>query len=131
MFTMIALSVFGQTKTKSDSILVSRLDLIKQIELNDKRKAQWDYCVETITKADSVVLASRRYIASLDTVIGLKDETINLLTLAKDVAIDNRNELRNQLKIQKRKTLIKSVGLGVGGLGVGVTLGAVLMLLKD
>ena len=131
MFTMIALSVFGQTKTKSDSILVSRFDLIKQIELNDKRNAQWDYCVDAVSKADSVVVASRRYIASLDTVIALKDETMSLLTLAKDIAIDNRNELKKQLKLQKRKTLIKSVGWGVGGLGVGVTIGAVMMLLKD
>lgn len=129
MLVTIASQVFGQVK--SDSVLVSRIDLIKQIELNDKRKAQWDYCVETITKADSVVFASRRYIASLDTVIALKDETISLLTLAKQVAIDNRNELKKQLKLQKRKTLIKSVGWGVGGLGVGVTLGAVLMLLKE
>lgn len=129
MFTMIALSVFGQTKTKSDSILVSRFDLIKQIELNDKRKAQWDYCVETITKADSVVFASRRYIASLDTVIALKDETISLLTLAKDIAIDNRNELKKQLKLQKRKTLIKSLGWGVGGVGLGVILGVTTVIL--
>ena len=126
---MTAFQVFGQVK--SDSILVSRLDLVKQIELNDKRKAQWDYCVEAVTKADSVVVASRQYIASLDTVIALKDETISLLTLAKDLAIDNRNELRKQLKLQKRKTLIKSVGWGVGGVGLGVTVGAVLMLLKD
>jgi len=131
MFTMIALSVFGQTKTKSDSILVSRIDLIKQIEINDKRKAQWDYCVDAVSKADSVVVASRRYIASLDTVIALKDETISLLTLAKDVAIDNRNELRKQLKLQKRKTLIKSVGWGLGGSGLGLTVGAVLILIKD
>lgn len=129
MLVTIALQVFGQVK--SDSVLVSRLDLIKQIELNDKRKAQWDYCVDAVSKADSVVFASRRYIASLDTVIALKDETISLLTLAKQVAIDNRNELKKQLKLQKRKTLIKSVGWGVGGLGVGVTLGSVLMLLKD
>jgi hypothetical protein len=121
--------VFGQVKTKSDSILVSRLDLIKQIELNDKRKAQWDYCVEAITKADSVVLASRKYIASIDTVIALKDETISLLTLAKDIAIDNRNELKKQLKLQKRKTLIKSVGWGVGGLGLGVILGVTAVIL--
>ena len=126
---MTALQVFGQVK--SDSVLVSRLDLIKQIEINDKRKAQWDYCVDAVSKADSVVVASRRYIASLDTVIALKDETISLLTLAKNVAIDNRNELKKQLNLQKRKTLIKSVGWGVGGFGVGVTLGAVLMLLKD
>lgn len=129
MLVTIALQVFGQVK--SDSVLVSRIDLVKQIELNDKRKAQWDYCVEAISKADSVVVASRRYIASLDTVIALKDETITLLTFAKQVAIDNRNELKKQLKLQKRKTLIKSVGWGVGGLGVGVTIGAVLMLLKD
>lgn len=122
---MIALSVFGQTKTKSDSILVSRLDLIKQIELNDKRKAQWDYCVEAITKADSVLLASQRYIASLDTVIALKDETISLLTLAKNVAIDNRNELKKQLKAQKRKTLHSSLGWGIGGGGVGFVAGVV------
>jgi len=126
---MIASCVFGQVKTKSDSILVSRLDLIKQIELNDKRKAQWDYCVEAITKADSVVVASRRYIASLDTVIALKDETISLLTLAKDIAIDNRNELKKQLKLQKRKTLIKSVGWGVGGVGLGVILGVTAVIL--
>lgn len=121
MLVMTASQVYGQVK--SDSILVSRLDLIRQIELNDKRKAQWDYCVDAVSKADSVVLASRRYIASLDTVIVLKDETISLLTLAKDVAIDNRNELREQLKLQKRKTLIKSVGWGVGGVGLGVILG--------
>lgn len=129
MFTMIALSVFGQTKTKSDSILVSRLDLIKQIELNDKRKAQWDYCVDAVSKADSVVVASRRYIASLDTVIALKDETMSLLTLAKEVAIDNRNELKEQLKLQKRKTLIKSLGWGVGGVGLGVILGVTTVIL--
>jgi len=51
--------------------------------------------------------------------------------LAKEVEIDNGNELRKELKIQERKTFIKSVGLCVGGLGVGVTIGAVLMLLKD
>ena len=118
---MTALQVFGQVK--SDSILVSRLDLIKQIELNDRNKAELDYCVDAISVADSVVLASRRYIASLDTVIALKDETISLLTLAKDIAIDNRNELKKQLKLQKRKTLIKSVGWGVGGVGLGVILG--------
>ena len=118
---MTASQVYGQIK--SDSILVSRLDLIKQIELNDTNKAELDYCVDAISVADSVVLASRRYIASLDTVIALKDETISLLTLAKQVAIDNRNELREQLKLQKRKTLIKSVGWGVGGVGLGVILG--------
>jgi len=99
------------------------LDLIKQIELNDRNKAELDHSNKVISVADSVVLASRRYIASLDTVIALKDETISLLTLAKDIAIDNRNELREQLKDQKRKTLIKSVGWGVGGVGLGVILG--------
>ena len=118
---MIASQVYGQVK--SDSILVSRLDLIKQIELNDRNKAELNHSNKVISVADSVVLASRRYIASLDTVIALKDETISLLTLAKDVAIDNRNELKKQLKLQKRKTLIKSVGWGVGGVGLGVILG--------
>jgi hypothetical protein len=118
---MTASQLFGQIK--SDSILVSRLDLIKQIELNDRNKAELNHSNKVISVADSVVLASRRYIASLDTVIALKDETISLLTLAKDVAIDNRNELRKQLKLQKRKTLIKSVGWGVGGVGLGVILG--------
>jgi len=118
---MTASQVYGQVK--SDSILVSRLDLIKQIELNDRNKAELDHSNKVISVADSVVLASRRYIASLDTVIALKDETISLLTLAKDIAIDNRNELREQLKDQKRKTLIKSVGWGVGGVGLGVILG--------
>ena len=121
MLVMIASQVFGQVK--SDSILVSRLDLIKQIELNDRNKAELDHSNKVISVADSVVLASRRYIASLDTVIALKDETISLLTLAKDIAIDNRNELKKQLKDQKRKTLIKSLGWGVGGLGLGVILG--------
>ena len=121
MLVMIASQLFGQVK--SDSILVSRLDLIKQIELNDRNKAELDHSNKVISVADSVVLASRRYIASLDTVIALKDETISLLTLAKDIAIDNRNELREQLKDQKRKTLIKSVGWGVGGVGLGVILG--------
>ena len=118
---MIASQVYGQVK--SDSILVSRLDLIKQIELNDRNKAELNHSNKVISVADSVVLASRRYIASLDTVIALKDETISLLTLAKDIAIDNRNELKKQLKLQKRKTLIKSVGWGVGGVGLGVILG--------
>ena len=118
---MTALQTFGQVK--SDSILVSRLDLIKQIELNDRNKAELNHSNKVISVADSVVLASRRYIASLDTVISLKDETISLLTLAKQVAIDNRNELRKQLKLQKRKTLIKSVGWGVAGAGLGVILG--------
>jgi len=118
---MTASQVYGQVK--SDSILVSRIDLIKQIELNDRNKAELDHSNKVISVADSVVLASRRYIASLDTVIALKDETISLLTLAKDIAIDNRNELREQLKDQKRKTLIKSVGWGVGGVGLGVILG--------
>jgi len=118
---MTASQVYGQVK--SDSILVSRIDLIKQIELNDRNKAELDHSNKVISVADSVVLASRRYIASLDTVIALKDETISLLTLAKDIAIDNRNELREQLKYQKRKTLIKSVGWGVGGVGLGVILG--------
>ena len=121
MLVMIASQVYGQVK--SDSILVSRLDLIKQIELNDRNKAELDHSNKVISVADSVVLASRRYIASLDTVIALKDETISLLTLAKDIAIDNRNELKKQLKDQKRKTLIKSLGWGVGGLGLGVILG--------
>jgi len=121
MLVMTASQVYGQVK--SDSILVSRLDLIKQIELNDRNKAELDHSNKVISVADSVVLASRRYIASLDTVIALKDETISLLTLAKDIAIDNRNELREQLKDQKRKTLIKSVGWGVGGVGLGVILG--------
>ena len=118
---MTASQVFGQVK--SDSILVSRLDLIKQIELNDRNKAELDHSNKVISVADSVVLASRRYIASIDTVIALKDETISLLTLAKDIAIDNRNELKKQLKLQKRKTLIKSVGWGVAGAGLGVILG--------
>jgi hypothetical protein len=121
MLVMTASQVYGQVK--SDSILVSRIDLIKQIELNDRNKAELDHSNKVISVADSVVLASRRYIASLDTVIALKDETISLLTLAKDIAIDNRNELREQLKDQKRKTLIKSVGWGVGGVGLGVILG--------
>jgi hypothetical protein len=124
---MIASQVFGQVK--SDSILVSRLDLIKQIELNDRNKAELDHSNKVISVADSVVLASRRYIASLDTVIALKDETISLLTLAKDVAIDNRNELKKQLKLQKRKTLIKSVGWGVAGAGLGVILGVTAVIL--
>ena len=124
---MTASQVYGQVK--SDSILVSRLDLIKQIELNDRNKAELDHSNKVISVADSVVLASRRYIASLDTVIALKDETISLLTLAKDIAIDNRNELRKQLKLQKRKTLIKSVGWGVGGVGLGVILGVTAVIL--
>ena len=124
---MTASQVFGQVK--SDSILVSRLDLIKQIELNDRNKAELNHSNKVISVADSVVLASRRYIASLDTVIALKDETISLLTLAKDVAIDNRNQLKKQLKLQKRKTLIKSVGWGVGGVGLGVILGVTAVIL--
>jgi hypothetical protein len=87
--------------------------------------------VETITKADSAALTASLYLASKDTIIKSQSETISLLTLAKDVAIDNRNELKKQLKLQKRKTLIKSVGLSVGFFGVGATVGAVLMLLKD
>ena len=124
---MTASQVYGQVK--SDSILVSRLDLIKQIELNDRNKAELNHSNKVISVADSVVLASRKYIASLDTVIALKDETISLLTLAKDIAIDNRNELREQLKLQKRKTLIKSVGWGVGGVGLGVILGVTAVIL--
>ena len=124
---MIASQVYGQVK--SDSILVSRLDLIKQIELNDSNKAEIEHSNKVISVADSVVLASRKYIASLHTVIALKDETISLLTLAKDVAIDNRNELKKQLKLQKRKTLIKSVGWGVGGVGLGVILGITAVIL--
>ena len=127
MLVMTASQLFGQVK--SDSILVSRLDLIKQIELNDRNKAELNHSNKVISVADSVVLASRRYIASLDTVIALKDETISLLTLAKDIAIDNRNELRKQLKLQKRKTLIKSVGWGVGGVGLGVILGVTAVIL--
>jgi hypothetical protein len=124
---MTASQLFGQVK--SDSILVSRIDLIIQIELNDRNKAELNHLNKVISVADSVVLASRRYIASLDTVIALKDETISLLTLAKDVAIDNRNELKKQLKLQKRKTLIKSVGWGVGGVGLGVILGVTAVIL--
>jgi hypothetical protein len=124
---MTASQVFGQVK--SDSILVSRIDLIRQIELNDRNKAELNHSNKVISVADSVVLASRRYIASLDTVIALKDETISLLTLAKDIAIDNRNELKKQLKLQKRKTLIKSVGWGVGGVGLGVILGVTAVIL--
>jgi hypothetical protein len=127
MLVMTASQLFGQVK--SDSILVSRIDLIKQIELNDRNKAELNHSNKVISVADSVVLASRRYIASLDTVIALKDETISLLTLAKDVAIDNRNELMEQLKLQKRKTLIKSVGWGVGGVGLGVILGVTAVIL--
>lgn len=127
MLVMTALQVYGQVK--SDSILVSRLDLIKQIELNDRNKAELNHSNKVISVADSVVLASRKYIASLDTVIALKDETISLLTLAKDIAIDNRNELKKQLKDQKRKTLIKSVGWGVGGVGLGVILGVTAVIL--
>jgi hypothetical protein len=127
MLVMIASQVYGQVK--SDSILVSRLNLIKQIELNDRNKAEIDHSNKVISVGDSVVLASRKYIASLDTVIALKDETISLLTLAKDVAIDNRNQLREQLKLQKRKTLIKSVGWGVGGVGLGVILGVTAVIL--
>jgi hypothetical protein len=121
MLVMTASQVYGQVK--SDSILVSRIDLIKQIELNDRNKAELNHSNKVISVADSVVMASRRYIASLDTVIALKDETISLLTLAKDIAIDNRNELKKQLRLQKQKTLIKSVGWGVGGVGLGVILG--------
>ena len=124
---MTASQVYGEIK--SDSILVSRIDLIKQIELNDSNKAELDHSNKVISVADSVVLASRKYIASLDTVIALKDETISLLTLAKDIAIDNRNELKKQLKLQKRKTLIKSVGWGVGGVGLGVILGVTAVIL--
>jgi hypothetical protein len=127
MLVMTASQLFGQVK--SDSILVSRIDLIIQIELNDRNKAELNHLNKVISVADSVVLASRRYIASLDTVIALKDETISLLTLAKDVAIDNRNELKKQLKLQKRKTLIKSVGWGVGGVGLGVILGVTAVIL--
>ena len=127
MLVMTALQTFGQVK--SDSILVSRIDLIKQIELNDRNNAEIEHSNKVISVADSVVLASRRYIASLDTVIALKDETISLLTLAKDIAIDNRNELREQLKDQKRKTLIKSVGWGVAGAGLGVNLGVTAVIL--
>ena len=127
MLVMTASQLFGQVK--SDSILVSRIDLIKQIELNDRNKAELDHSNKVISVADSVVLASRKYIASLDTVIALKDETISLLTLAKDIAIDNRNELKKQLKLQKRKTLIKSVGWGVGGVGLGVILGVTAVIL--
>jgi len=127
MLVMTASQVYGQVK--SDSILVSRLDLIKQIELNDRNKAELNHSNKVISVADSVVIASRRYIASLDTVIALKDETISLLTLAKDIAIDNRNQLREQLKLQKRKTLIKSVGWGVGGVGLGVILGVTAVIL--
>jgi hypothetical protein len=127
MLVMTASQVYGQVK--SDSILVSRIDLIKQIELNDRNKTGLDHSNKVISVADSVVLASRRYIASLDTVIALKDETISLLTLAKDIAIDNRNELNKQLKLQKRKTLIKSVGWGVGGVGLGVILGVTAVIL--
>jgi hypothetical protein len=127
MLVMTASQVYGQLK--SDSILVSRIDLIKQIELNDRNKAELNHSNKVISVADSVVLASRKYIASLDTVIALKDETISLLTLAKDVAIDNRNELNKQLKLQKRKTLIKSVGWGVGGVGLGVILGVTAVIL--
>ena len=127
MLAMTASQVFGQVK--SDSILVSRIDLIKQIELNDRNKAEINHSNKVISVADSVVLASRRYIASLDTVIALKDETISLLTLAKQVAIDNCNQLKKQLKDQKRKTLIKSVGWGVGGVGLGVILGVTAVIL--
>ena len=127
MLVMIASQLFGQVK--SDSILVSRLAVIKQIELNDRNKAELDHSNKVISVADSVVIASRRYIASLDTVIALKDETISLLTLAKDIAIDNRNQLKKQLKDQKRKTLIKSVGWGVGGVGLGVILGVTAVIL--
>ena len=127
MLVMTASQVYGQVK--SDSILVSRIDLIKQIELNDRNKAELNHSNKVISVADSVVIASGRYIASLDTVIALKDETISLLTLAKDIAIDNRNELKKQLKLQKRKTLIKSVGWGVGGVGLGVILGVTAVIL--
>ncbi len=127
MLVMTASQVYGQLK--SDSILVSRLDLIKQIELNDRNKAELNHSNKVISVADSVVLASRKYIVSLDTVIALKDETISLLTLAKDIAIDNRNQLREQLKLQKRKTLIKSVGWGVGCVGLGVIFGVTAVIL--
>jgi hypothetical protein len=127
MLVMTASQLFGQVK--SDSILVSRIDLIRQIELNDRNKAEIEHSNKVISVADSVVIASRKYIASLDTVIALKDETISLLTLAKDIAIDNRNELKKQLKLQKRKTLIKSVGWGVGGVGLGVILGVTAVIL--
>ena len=127
MLLMTASQVYGQVK--SDSILVSRIDLIKQIELNDRNKAELNHSDKVISVADSAVIASRRYIASLDTVIALKDETISLLTLAKDIAIDNRNELKKQLKLQKRKTLLKSVGWGVAGAGLGVILGVTAVIL--
>ena len=126
---MTALQVFGQVK--SDSILVSRIDLIKQIELNDKRKAQWDYCVDAVSKADSVVFASRRYIASLDTVIALKDETISLLTLAKDVAINTTKLQTAQLKAERRKGNRKAIGWGVGSGAVGFMVGATLILIRN
>lgn len=128
---MIASQLFGQAN--SGSILVSRAELKKQIDLNDKHKAQWKYCVETITKADSAALTATLYLASKDTIIKSQSETISLLTLAKDVAIDNRNELKKQLKLQKKKGTQKAVaiGLGSGAGGAGFTAIIVLMRRKD
>ena len=129
MLLMTALQTFGQVK--SDSILVSRIDLIKQIELNDKRKAQIDYCAEAITKADSVVLASRLYITALDTVIALKDETISLLTLVKDEAKRTIKEQDKQLKAERKKGNRKAIGWGVGSGAVGFMVGATLILIRN
>jgi hypothetical protein len=128
---MIASCVFGQTKTKSDSVLVSRLDLIKQIELNDKRKAQWDYCVNALTECDSVKVLAENHIKSVNTTIALMQEEISLLTLAKDIAINTTKLQTQQIKAERRKGNRKAIGWGVGGLGLGVTIGAVLMLIKD
>ncbi len=128
MLVLTASAVFGQSK--SDSTLVANKDLIKQIELNDKRKAQWDYCVDAITQADSVVYSAKMALMQQDSVIALRGETIKKL---KD---DADNEARQKeiavanLKLQKRKTFIKSVSWGVGCGAVGFTVGALFLMTK-
>ena len=129
MLVMIASQLFGQAN--SDSILVSRAELKKQIDLNDKHKAQWKYCVETITKADSAALTATLYLASKDTIINEQSETISLLTLAKDVAINTTKLQTAQLKAERKKGTRKAIGWGVGGSVGGFGFGALFVLLKN
>jgi hypothetical protein len=131
MFTMIASFAFGQTKTKSDSILVSRIDLIKQIELNDKRKAQWDYCVTALTECDSMKILAANHIKSVSTTIELMQEEISLLTLAKDIAINTTKLQTEQIKAERRKGNRKTIAWSIISGAVGFGSGALIVLLKN
>ena len=131
MLVVIASSVFGQVNLPSDSSMVANKDLAKQIELNDKRKAQWDYCVTALTECDSIKILAANHIKSVSNTIALMQEEISLLALAKDIAINTTKLQTAQLKAERKKGTRKAICWGVGSGAVGFSLGALLVLLKN